>query len=111
MITSHSPNHSDIPPKILEWINQAHRLDDPPTLVYAFYGEYTLFENEEELDKAMQYLELWKHFMVKKMKGMMRDEKRIYRPPFLLQLPTIGIKLGFLQEGRSSSSPKSIEST
>lgn len=104
-------NEADTPIylKVFPWLNEAYKSDLNPTLPHDFYAEWVLFSDEEELDKAMQYLELWKHFMLKKTKRTLSAEQRLYRPAWGQELPTLSIKLAFVQEGLSSNSPNNID--
>jgi len=99
-ITSDILKPQDIPEKILVWMHSAPHVECTDTLPISFHGEWV--PADEDLDKAMIYLDMWKHFICKKMDKQPVCEKRIYRPAFI-SAATLGIKLGFYD---SESSPE-----
>lgn len=108
-ITTHVPDHSEIPSKILDWMNQAKKYDDAINSPCDIFAAYANFEDEDELEKAIQYLDLWKYFMIKKIGRILTAEKRIYKPSWCMCLASLVIKLGFIQEDLSSSNPNNID--
>jgi hypothetical protein len=61
-----------------------------------FYGEWVFFETEEERQDAYKYLALWKHFLMKKMKGLKQvgHDQIVLRPNVnSLGLSTLGMKI------------------
>lgn len=110
-ITTDIPKQEDIPEKIAYWMALASKIECKDTLPVTFYGEWVPID--DDLDMAMIYLDLWKHFMSKKIDKQPVCEKRIYRPDsinpfmpveagdstFLLKATfskaTLGIKIGF----------------
>jgi len=65
-----------------------------------FYGDWVIVDpdTEEERKEAETYLNLWKKFIVRKLKAVVVDEKVIYRPSLPPLAATLGIKIGIKKE-------------
>ena len=67
---------------------------------YTYFGEWVEYRDEKEKEEALQYLQLWKKFFLRKISDMeLNDELIIYRPHIesfdgiKMPYPTIGIKI------------------
>lgn len=60
-----------------------------------YFGEWVYYDDEEERSKALQYLDLWKFFIVKKLFPLEYvSDQLIDKPPLLtIGKSTIGLKI------------------
>jgi hypothetical protein len=69
---------------------------DAEVMKPGFYGEWVAWEDDDELNKAYEYLALWKHFFVRKLRGLEQvgHDQIVLRPKSEHQaIGTLGIKI------------------
>lgn len=58
-----------------------------------FYGEWVYFDNEVEKKEAIEYLNLWKKFMIKKLPDMKQKGKDQFVERNFPNTSTLGLKI------------------